>query len=199
MPSSPVTKGWSSPLSPIRLAGRGTRRHAGFQGLLCRDSHGWGNQLLHSADRLLDDLRLPHRRLQGQAALHHLLDVFDLKAFPGKRALEKRPNGQHGMGPYRRWRSRQGRLQDAEHFDEGVARAFAKLDTIKDQVVWWTKGAQPPQLLADKRGRDRVGIQRPAVFRHRRKETADCHRCGTGRPSIWTDGWCRRAARISPR
>ena len=22
-------------------------------------------------------------------------------------------------------------------------------DTIKDQVVWWTKGAQPPQLLAD--------------------------------------------------
>jgi len=26
---------------------------------------------------------------------------------------------------------------------------LAKLDTIKDQVVWWTKGAQPPQLLAD--------------------------------------------------
>ena len=33
--------------------------------------------------------------------------------------------------------------------DEGVAGALAKLDTIKDQVVWWTKGAQPPQLLAD--------------------------------------------------
>jgi len=33
--------------------------------------------------------------------------------------------------------------------DQGVARALAKLDTIKDQVVWWTKGAQPPQLLAD--------------------------------------------------
>ena len=32
---------------------------------------------------------------------------------------------------------------------EGVSRALAKLDTIKDQVVWWTKGAQPPQLLAD--------------------------------------------------
>ena len=32
---------------------------------------------------------------------------------------------------------------------EGVARAFAKLDTIKSDVVWWTKGAQPPQLLAD--------------------------------------------------
>ena len=27
--------------------------------------------------------------------------------------------------------------------------AFAKLDTIKDEVVWWEAGAQPPQLLAD--------------------------------------------------
>ncbi len=33
--------------------------------------------------------------------------------------------------------------------DEGVDRAFAKLDTIKDMVVWWEAGAQPPQLLAD--------------------------------------------------
>ena len=32
---------------------------------------------------------------------------------------------------------------------EGVDRAFRKLDTIKDQVVWWDAGAQPPQMLAD--------------------------------------------------
>jgi putative spermidine/putrescine transport system substrate-binding protein len=32
---------------------------------------------------------------------------------------------------------------------EGVDRAFAKLDTIKDSVIWWEAGAQPPQLLAD--------------------------------------------------
>ena len=32
---------------------------------------------------------------------------------------------------------------------EGVERAFAKLDTIKSEVVWWEAGAQPPQLLAD--------------------------------------------------
>ena len=33
---------------------------------------------------------------------------------------------------------------------EGVDRAFKKLDTIKKDVkVWWTAGAQPPQLLAD--------------------------------------------------
>ena len=32
---------------------------------------------------------------------------------------------------------------------EGVDRAFAKLDTIKSEVVWWEAGAQAPQLLAD--------------------------------------------------
>ena len=32
---------------------------------------------------------------------------------------------------------------------EGVDRAFAKLDTIKDDTIWWEAGAQPPQLLAD--------------------------------------------------
>ena len=32
---------------------------------------------------------------------------------------------------------------------EGVDRAFRKLDTIKDEVLWWEAGAQPPQMLAD--------------------------------------------------
>ena len=31
----------------------------------------------------------------------------------------------------------------------GVDRAFAKLDSIKDDIVWWEAGAQPPQMLAD--------------------------------------------------
>ena len=33
---------------------------------------------------------------------------------------------------------------------EGVDRALAKLDTIKGQTVWWSAGAETPQLLADK-------------------------------------------------
>ena len=33
--------------------------------------------------------------------------------------------------------------------DEGMRRAFRKLDSIKDHVVWWETGAQPPQMLAD--------------------------------------------------
>jgi putative spermidine/putrescine transport system substrate-binding protein len=32
---------------------------------------------------------------------------------------------------------------------EGVDRAFAKLDTIKSEVIWWEAGAQPPQILAE--------------------------------------------------
>lgn len=40
-------------------------------------------------------------------------------------------------------------VYDVLSTDEGIDRAFAKLDTIKDQVVWWEAGAQPPQLLAD--------------------------------------------------
>ena len=33
--------------------------------------------------------------------------------------------------------------------EEGQDRAFAKLDEIKENVVWWSAGAEPPQLLAD--------------------------------------------------
>ena len=33
--------------------------------------------------------------------------------------------------------------------DDGQSRAFAKLDTIKGDVIWWNAGADTPQLLAD--------------------------------------------------
>ena len=77
-----------------------------------------------------------------------IADVFDLEAFPGKRSLEKKPIGNlewaliaDGVDA--------GDVYEVLSTEEGVNRAFAKLDTIKDSVVWWTKGAQPPQLLAD--------------------------------------------------
>ena len=77
-----------------------------------------------------------------------IADVFDLKKFPGKRSLEKKPINNL------EWALIADGVPAADVYDvlstaEGVARAFEKLDTIKDQVVWWTKGAQPPQLLAD--------------------------------------------------
>ncbi len=75
-------------------------------------------------------------------------DVFDLANFPGKRALEKNPT----------YNLEWALIADGVDADDvydvlgteaGVARAFAKLDTIKDSVIWWEKGSQTPQLLAD--------------------------------------------------
>jgi putative spermidine/putrescine transport system substrate-binding protein len=77
-----------------------------------------------------------------------IADLYDTTTWPGKRALQKSAfvNMEWAL------------LADGVPMDEvysmleteeGIARAFAKLDTIKDQVVWWEAGAQPPQLLSD--------------------------------------------------
>jgi len=76
-------------------------------------------------------------------------DIFDLKKFPGKRALQKIPDGNL------EWALMADGVAATEVYDvlsteEGIDRAFKKLDTIKDSVVWWEAGAQPPQLLSDK-------------------------------------------------
>ena len=77
-----------------------------------------------------------------------IADFFDLEKFPGKRGLRKNPKAQLEMALMA------DGVPAAEVYDvlgtpEGVDRAFAKLDTIKSEVVWWEAGAQPPQLLAD--------------------------------------------------
>lgn len=75
-------------------------------------------------------------------------DFFDLENFPGKRGIIKRPKYAlefallgDGVAP--------DEVYDVLSTPEGVDRAFAKLESIKDQVVWWEAGAQAPQLLAD--------------------------------------------------
>ena len=35
-------------------------------------------------------------------------------------------------------------VYDVLRTEEGVDRAFAKLDEIKDDVIWWEAGAQAP-------------------------------------------------------
>lgn len=76
-------------------------------------------------------------------------DFFDLGKFPGKRGLWKRPYVNL------EWALIADGVALADVYKvlstpEGVDRAFAKLDTIKSQLVWWEAGAQPAQLLADK-------------------------------------------------
>ncbi len=70
-------------------------------------------------------------------------DMFDLKKFPGKRTFYK-------------W-SAPGNLEiplladgvkPEDLYPLDLDRAFAKLDTIKSEIIWWASGAQSQQLLA---------------------------------------------------
>ncbi|AUH34088.1 ABC transporter substrate-binding protein [Paracoccus tegillarcae] len=75
-------------------------------------------------------------------------DFFDLEAFPGKRTMRKGAKFNLELALMA------DGVPAAEVYDmlgtaEGVDRAFAKLDSIKNDVIWWEAGAQPPQLLAD--------------------------------------------------
>ena len=89
-----------------------------------------------------------YRKDKVSRPMKSVCDVFDLKSFPGKRSLEKKPINNlewalicDGVSP--------SKVYDVLGTDAGVRRALAKLDTIKSSVVWWTAGAQTPQLLAD--------------------------------------------------
>ncbi|SES38467.1 ABC transporter substrate-binding protein [Psychrobacillus sp. OK032] len=70
-------------------------------------------------------------------------DFWDTEKFPGPRGLYKDPM----------WTLEAALLADgvdpANLYPLDVDRAFAKLDELKDDIkVWWTAGAQPPELLA---------------------------------------------------
>ncbi len=75
-------------------------------------------------------------------------DFFDLEKFPGRRGMRRSPlvNLEFAL------------MADGVPVEQvyatlgtpgGVNRAFRKLDTIKEHIVWWEAGAQPPQMLAD--------------------------------------------------
>lgn len=75
-------------------------------------------------------------------------DFFDLEKYPGRRGMIRLPTTNlefalmgDGVPP--------DKVFEKLSTDEGMARAFRKLDSIKDHVVWWETGAQPPQMLAD--------------------------------------------------
>ena len=83
-----------------------------------------------------------------RAAPTQAADFFDLTRFPGRRGLSRTPQFTLELAL----------LADGVPRDQvyallatpqGQDRAFAKLDTIKHEVVWWEAGAQPVQLLAD--------------------------------------------------
>ena len=77
-----------------------------------------------------------------------IADFFDTRTFPGKRGLRRTPRVNLELALMADGVP-SGKVYELLATDEGIDRAFAKLDTIRDDIVWWIAGAQPPQLLAD--------------------------------------------------
>jgi len=85
---------------------------------------------------------------EGVEPPNDICDVFDVETYPGNRSLEKRPINNmewallcDGVA--------KDEVYDVLATDEGQQQALDKLDTIKDDVIWWSAGADTPQLLAD--------------------------------------------------
>jgi putative spermidine/putrescine transport system substrate-binding protein len=77
-----------------------------------------------------------------------IADFFNLEKFPGKRGMRKGAKANLEMALMA------DGVPAAEVYGilatpEGQDRAFAMLDKIKADTIWWEAGAQPPQLLAD--------------------------------------------------
>jgi putative spermidine/putrescine transport system substrate-binding protein len=95
----------------------------------------WSTVLAYDGDKITDDPP------QSWA------DFWDVEKYPGKRGLRRHPKYTlesallaDGVPP--------DQVYETLRTEEGVDRAFAKLDEIKDHVIWWEAGAQAPQLLA---------------------------------------------------
>ncbi len=85
---------------------------------------------------------------EGVAPPSQICDVFDLETYPGMRALEKRPINNVEWALLCDGVAKED-VYDVLATEEGQEQALAKLGTIKDSVIWWSAGADTPQLLAD--------------------------------------------------
>ena len=90
-----------------------------------------------------------YRTDMAETAPTSIADVFDFDKIPGKRAVQKIAknnlewaliaDGVPGDKVY-----------EAMDDEANIDRAFGMLDKLKaNDTVWWSKGARPPQLLAD--------------------------------------------------
>ncbi|MDO6460953.1 extracellular solute-binding protein [Granulosicoccaceae sp. 1_MG-2023] len=85
---------------------------------------------------------------EGVEPPNDICDVFDLEKYPGMRALEKRPINNVEWALLCDGVAKED-VYDVLGTEEGQEQALAKLDTIRDSVIWWSAGADTPQLLAD--------------------------------------------------
>lgn len=75
-------------------------------------------------------------------------DFWNVKKFPGKRGLQKKPMIAMEAALLADGVQPENIYKELET-PEGIDRAFRKLDELKPYIIWWEKGSQPlPMLLA---------------------------------------------------
>lgn len=91
-------------------------------------------------------------KFPGDAAPTSLRDLYDLEKFPGKRCMFKYP--QYGAV------LESALLADGVEKDKlyplDLDRAFAKLDSIKSEIIWWSNGDDTIRLLSS--GECSIGV-----------------------------------------
>ncbi|MEX0827486.1 MAG: extracellular solute-binding protein, partial [Haliea sp.] len=143
--------------SAIRLCDEGLAMEIDFDEMLAPAPDGtpasedFGDMIISDCfiPQIVYSMTMGYRTdLVGDTPPTSMCDMFDLEAYPGKRSLEKRPINNlewalmcDGVA--------KADVYDVLETDEGQDRAFAKLDTIKSQTIWWSAAAEPIQALAD--------------------------------------------------
>lgn len=97
-------------------------------------------QLVFSTVIAYNDEAFPGRKPRS------IEDFFDLQTFPGKRALRKAPVALLEWALMSYGVPRQ-QLYDLLSTQRGFDLAFGRLDRIRDQLVWWTGGQEPVEML----------------------------------------------------
>lgn len=110
---------------------------------------GAGQQYRVAAD--IEGTVLSYRSDRYDAAPSTWADLFDTEKFPGKRMFNKLVSG----GVLEAALLADG-VEPEDLFPLDTDRALAKLDTIKDDIVWWETSAQSQQLLAS--GEASIGL-----------------------------------------
>ena len=106
-----------------------------------------------------------HRAFPGEKP-QTVADFFDIERFPGKRALRRQPIAllEWALMAYGVPISQ---LYDLLSTARGMTLAFRQLDRIRDHMVWWDSGSEPPALLKSGEAVMASGFNghRPGVWR----------------------------------
>lgn len=100
-----------------------------------KNEYGFGSSYFSTIMAYREDAKAPA----------NWVDFFDTANFPGKRGLPKYPDYVLPFAAMAGGQTAASVAKDGIDLD----KAFAVLDKIKGDTIWWEAGAQPPQLLAD--------------------------------------------------